>query len=52
MQMFLTSDIVAAAGGVTAIAQPGGSIRDEQSIEAANKAGIPMYFTGVRHFLH
>lgn len=43
---------VAAAGGVTAIAQPGGSIRDEQSIEAANKAGIPMYFTGVRHFLH
>ena len=38
--------------GVTAIIQPGGSIRDEESIEAANKYGIAMVFTGVRHFKH
>jgi phosphoribosylaminoimidazolecarboxamide formyltransferase/IMP cyclohydrolase len=38
--------------GVTAIIQPGGSIRDEESIEAADKAGIAMVFTGHRHFRH
>lgn len=38
--------------GVTAIVQPGGSVRDEESIEAANEAGIAMVFTGVRHFKH
>ncbi|RFU42407.1 bifunctional phosphoribosylaminoimidazolecarboxamide formyltransferase/IMP cyclohydrolase PurH [Actinomadura logoneensis] len=38
--------------GVTAVVQPGGSIRDEQAIETAEKAGITMYFTGVRHFFH
>jgi phosphoribosylaminoimidazolecarboxamide formyltransferase/IMP cyclohydrolase len=38
--------------GVTAVVQPGGSIRDEQSIEAAQKAGVTMYFTGTRHFFH
>jgi len=38
--------------GVTAVVQPGGSIRDEQSIEAAKAAGITMYFTGSRHFWH
>jgi phosphoribosylaminoimidazolecarboxamide formyltransferase / IMP cyclohydrolase len=38
--------------GVTAVVQPGGSIRDEQVIEAAKKAGITMYFTGSRHFWH
>jgi len=38
--------------GVLAIVQPGGSVRDEEVISAANKAGIAMFFTGVRHFSH
>ena len=38
--------------GVLAIVQPGGSFRDEEVISAANKAGIAMFFTGVRHFSH
>jgi phosphoribosylaminoimidazolecarboxamide formyltransferase/IMP cyclohydrolase len=38
--------------GVTAIIQPGGSVRDAESISACNKAGIAMVFTGVRHFKH
>jgi len=38
--------------GVTAIIQPGGSIRDDQSIYACNQAGIAMVFTGMRHFRH
>lgn len=38
--------------GVSAIVQPGGSIRDEETIEAAAKAGVTMYFTGNRHFFH
>lgn len=42
----------AAAAGVTAIIQPGGSIRDAESIAAANEAGLAMVFTGVRHFRH
>ena len=42
----------AIAAGVTAVIQPGGSIRDAQVIEAANKAGIAMVFTGTRHFRH
>ncbi len=42
----------AAAAGITAIIQPGGSIRDEDSIQAANRHGIAMVFTGVRHFKH
>lgn len=42
----------AAAAGITAIIQPGGSIRDEESIEAANRHGITMVFTSVRHFKH
>jgi phosphoribosylaminoimidazolecarboxamide formyltransferase/IMP cyclohydrolase len=42
----------AAAAGVSAIIQPGGSIRDEEVIQAANAAGIAMVFTGVRHFRH
>ncbi len=42
----------AAAAGIKAIVQPGGSIRDEDSIKAANELGIIMAFTGVRHFLH
>ena len=42
----------AAGAGVTAIIQPGGSIRDEESIRAADEHGIAMVFTGVRHFRH
>ena len=38
--------------GVKYIAQPGGSIRDQESIEACNKYGIAMIFTGTRHFKH
>ena len=43
---------LAADAGVTAIVQPGGSIRDDEVIEAANKHGLAMVFTGVRHFRH
>ena len=42
----------AAAGGIAAIVQPGGSIRDEEVIAAADEAGVAMLFTGVRHFKH
>ncbi|WP_433862109.1 bifunctional phosphoribosylaminoimidazolecarboxamide formyltransferase/IMP cyclohydrolase [Streptomyces sp. L7] len=40
------------AAGVSAIVQPGGSIRDEDVIDAAKAAGVTMYFTGERHFFH
>ncbi|UXY29427.1 bifunctional phosphoribosylaminoimidazolecarboxamide formyltransferase/IMP cyclohydrolase [Streptomyces sp. HUAS TT20] len=40
------------AAGVKAVAQPGGSVRDELVVEAAKKAGVTMYFTGTRHFFH
>ena len=51
---FPFSDNVATAadGGVTAIIQPGGSIRDQDSIDAANARGMAMVFTGTRHFRH
>ena len=39
-------------GGVTAVVQPGGSVRDEEVIAAANAAGIAMFFTETRHFSH
>jgi phosphoribosylaminoimidazolecarboxamide formyltransferase / IMP cyclohydrolase len=42
----------AAKAGITAIIQPGGSVRDEESIQAADEHGIAMIFTGVRHFKH
>lgn len=42
----------AAAAGIEAIVQPGGSIRDKNSIAAANELGMVMVMTGVRHFLH
>ena len=42
----------AAANGIKAIIQPGGSIRDEEVIAAADEAGIAMVFTGMRHFRH
>ena len=41
-----------AAAGVTAVVQPGGSIRDDEVIAAAEKAGVTMYLTGARHFAH
>lgn len=43
---------VAAAAGIRAIVQPGGSIRDREVIEAADRLGISMIFTGERHFRH
>lgn len=43
---------VLAQAGVRAVVQPGGSIRDAEVIEAANKAGVTMYLTGARHFAH
>jgi len=43
---------LAAEAGITAIVQPGGSIRDDEVIAAANNAGIAMVFTGARHFRH
>ncbi len=44
--------LAAAEAGATAVIQPGGSIRDDEVIEAANKAGLAMVFTGMRHFRH
>jgi phosphoribosylaminoimidazolecarboxamide formyltransferase/IMP cyclohydrolase len=38
--------------GCTAVIQPGGSMRDNEVIEAADKAGLAMVFTGIRHFKH
>ena len=51
---FPFADNIEAAGaaGVTAIVQPGGSIRDAEVIEAADKLGLAMVFTGIRHFKH
>ncbi len=43
---------IAAEAGVACIAQPGGSVRDQEVVEAANAAGMAMVFTGVRHFRH
>ena len=43
---------LAAAAAVTAIVQPGGSVKDQESIDACNEHGIAMIFTGVRHFRH
>jgi phosphoribosylaminoimidazolecarboxamide formyltransferase/IMP cyclohydrolase len=39
-------------GGVRAVVQPGGSVRDDEVVEAARKAGVTMYLTGTRHFFH
>jgi phosphoribosylaminoimidazolecarboxamide formyltransferase/IMP cyclohydrolase len=41
-----------AAAGATAIIQPGGSLRDDEVIAAADKAGLAMVFAGLRHFRH
>jgi phosphoribosylaminoimidazolecarboxamide formyltransferase/IMP cyclohydrolase len=42
----------AAEAGITAVIQPGGSVRDDEVIQAANEAGMAMMFTGMRHFRH
>ena len=42
----------AAEAGITAVIQPGGSMRDEEVIAAADEAGMAMVFTGMRHFRH
>ena len=42
----------AARYGITAVIQPGGSVRDDEVIAAANRLGLAMVFTGVRHFRH
>ena len=49
---FRDSIDIAAKVGVKNIIQPGGSIRDDDVIAAANEHGMAMYFTGIRHFLH
>jgi phosphoribosylaminoimidazolecarboxamide formyltransferase/IMP cyclohydrolase len=38
--------------GVRAVVQPGGSVRDQEVIDAANAAGVTLYLTGARHFFH
>lgn len=43
---------VLADAGVRAVVQPGGSIRDDEVIAAAQEAGVSLYFTGARHFSH
>jgi len=49
---FRDSIDAAAKAGITAIVEPGGSIRDEEVIEAANEHGMVLFFTGTRHFKH
>ncbi|ACZ48935.1 bifunctional phosphoribosylaminoimidazole carboxamide formyltransferase-IMP cyclohydrolase [Anaplasma centrale str. Israel] len=49
---FADSVYNAATAGVSAIVQPGGSLRDKEVIDAANDSGIAMYFTGLRSFYH
>ena len=44
--------VAAIEAGATAVIQPGGSVRDEEVIAAADEAGIAMVFTGMRHFRH
>ena len=44
--------LAAAEAGATAVIQPGGSIRDDEVIAAADEAGLAMVFTGMRHFRH
>ena len=49
---FRDSVDAAAKSGVSSIIQPGGSIRDQEIIDAANEHGLAMVFTGMRHFRH
>jgi phosphoribosylaminoimidazolecarboxamide formyltransferase/IMP cyclohydrolase len=43
---------VLAGAGVSAIVEPGGSVRDDEVVQAAADAGVSLYFTGARHFFH
>jgi phosphoribosylaminoimidazolecarboxamide formyltransferase / IMP cyclohydrolase len=43
---------IAHSAGITAIVQPGGSVRDQESVEYCNRNGVAMMFTGIRHFKH
>ena len=49
---FADSVTTAHEAGITAVVQPGGSVRDQESIDYCNKTGVAMVFTGVRHFKH
>jgi phosphoribosylaminoimidazolecarboxamide formyltransferase/IMP cyclohydrolase len=49
---FADGILEAVQAGITAVIQPGGSIRDAETIRAADEAGIAMIFTGIRHFMH
>ncbi|MBI3420188.1 MAG: bifunctional phosphoribosylaminoimidazolecarboxamide formyltransferase/IMP cyclohydrolase, partial [Proteobacteria bacterium] len=44
--------LAAVEAGATAVIQPGGSVRDDEVIKAADQAGLAMVFTGIRHFRH
>jgi len=49
---FADSVEIAGKAGITAVVQPGGSVRDQESIDYCNKHGIAMVLTGIRHFKH
>jgi phosphoribosylaminoimidazolecarboxamide formyltransferase/IMP cyclohydrolase len=49
---FPDSVTTAHEAGITAVVQPGGSVRDQESIDYCNKTGVTMVFTGIRHFKH
>ncbi|MHB8511067.1 MAG: bifunctional phosphoribosylaminoimidazolecarboxamide formyltransferase/IMP cyclohydrolase [Actinomycetota bacterium] len=49
---FPDGPLAAIKGGVAAMIQPGGSVRDDETIAACDEAGVPMIFTGIRHFRH
>lgn len=49
---FADSVEIASREGVAAVVQPGGSVRDNETLDFCNKAGMSMVFTGVRHFKH
>ena len=44
--------LTASEAGATAVIQPGGSLRDDEVIKAADEKGVAMIFTGIRHFRH
>jgi phosphoribosylaminoimidazolecarboxamide formyltransferase/IMP cyclohydrolase len=49
---FADSVEIAHKAGITAVVQPGGSVRDQESIDYCNKNGLAMVITGIRHFKH
>ena len=50
--LFRSTVEAAVEAGIAAIIQPGGSMRDQESIDACDAHGIPMLMTGIRHFRH